>query len=167
MRTTGIRNLDANGERFKVEYRTGIPELANTISQQLTDGNLLAYSVAMLPPAPPWAVPVRVSFLFLVLSRACTIREAWLLSRGALVSPLTLNNIMQEVRRWRGTHSECSKSSRRRLRHLLHRQRIASPALQSKAPPSWLPKWLITGTYVRTRPAGGSRYRVESASGYF
>lgn len=62
----------------------------------------------MLSPAPAWGVPVRVSFFELVVSRACTIQEAWLLCRGALVSPFEQNNVMQKVWHWRGTRSERS-----------------------------------------------------------
>src|SRR5438309_2909516 len=72
----------------------------------------------MLPPAPCWAVPVRVPFLVLVLSGACDFKTAWLLSRGALVSPLDQKNILQKVRSWRGGRLIDSEKSRRRLHFL-------------------------------------------------
>jgi hypothetical protein len=54
-----------------------------------------------LPPAPKWAVPVRVPFHDLVLSRACSVRTAWLFSRGAKTSPLLQNLVLRRVREWR------------------------------------------------------------------
>jgi hypothetical protein len=41
---------------------------------------------------------VRAPFIVLVLSRTCTIRQAWLLAQGALVSPLDQSLILQRVR---------------------------------------------------------------------
>lgn len=55
----------------------------------------------MLPPPPKYAVPVRVPFLTLVLSRACSIRVAWLLSRGALTTPYRQSCILHKVCDWR------------------------------------------------------------------
>ncbi len=57
------------------------------------------HAVRNLPPAPKWAVAVRVPFVTLVLSRACSVREAWLLSHGALTSPLHQDCILENVQR--------------------------------------------------------------------
>lgn len=54
-----------------------------------------------LPPAPKWAVPVRVSFMTLMLSRACSFRTAWLLTHGALTSPFNQDLILEQVALWR------------------------------------------------------------------
>lgn len=55
---------------------------------------------SFLPP-PKWAVPVRVPFVTLVLSRACRLRTAWLLSHGALTSPLHQDCILKTVQAFR------------------------------------------------------------------
>lgn len=55
----------------------------------------------MLPPPPRYAVPVRVPFLILVLSGACSIRVAWLLSHGALTTPYRQSCLLDRVRDWR------------------------------------------------------------------
>lgn len=55
----------------------------------------------MLPPPPKYAVPVRVPFLTLVLSGACSVRVAWLLSHGALTTPLLQSCMLNRVRDWR------------------------------------------------------------------
>jgi hypothetical protein len=51
------------------------------------------------------AVPVHVPFLTLVLSRACSIKTAWLLSRGALTTPFRQSCILCRVREWRMTNA--------------------------------------------------------------
>ncbi len=50
--------------------------------------------------APRWAVQVRVPVIILVLSGACPIKTAWLLSRGARTSPFRQGLILDRVRQW-------------------------------------------------------------------
>jgi hypothetical protein len=45
-------------------------------------------------------VPVRVPFPVLILSGACSVKSAWLLSRGAMVSPFHQNQIHERVAEW-------------------------------------------------------------------
>jgi hypothetical protein len=54
-----------------------------------------------LLPAPQWAVPVRESFIALLLSGACAPREAWLIFKGAQVSPFQRPLILSKVRSFR------------------------------------------------------------------
>lgn len=56
-----------------------------------------------LPSAPSWATPVRVRFVFLVLSGSCRIRTAWSFSRGALTSPYIQDCMVDHVQEWRCT----------------------------------------------------------------
>ena len=45
-------------------------------------------------------LPVRVPFLILVLSGACTIRDAWRLSHGALTLPFYRRLMLERVNEW-------------------------------------------------------------------
>jgi hypothetical protein len=72
----------------------------------------------MLPPAPRWAVPVRVPFVVLCSPELAILRLLGCFHRGALVSPLDQNSILQKVRRWRGGRHIDSEKSRRRLHYL-------------------------------------------------
>ncbi|MGI9070573.1 MAG: hypothetical protein ACR2JB_04400 [Bryobacteraceae bacterium] len=60
-----------------------------------------AIRMARSPKTPRWAVPVQVPFLTLVLSGACTPKQASLLCRGALVSPFRQSVMLNDVRAWR------------------------------------------------------------------
>jgi hypothetical protein len=51
----------------------------------------------------PVLVSVRVPFLVLVLSGACSISGAWRLSRGALTSPYHQKQILECVELWEWT----------------------------------------------------------------
>lgn len=68
-----------------------------------------------LPLAPKWAVQVRVPFHELVLSRACSVRTVWLLSRGAKTSPFCQSLILHRVREWRKTDQWGHKKYLKRL----------------------------------------------------
>ena len=50
--------------------------------------------------APLHLVSVRVPFLVLVFSRACSVSAAWRLSRGALTSPYYQRQILDRVEEW-------------------------------------------------------------------
>jgi len=65
-----------------------------------------------LPPAPRWAVPVRIPFVVLVLSGACTIKTAWLFSHGALTSPLNQHRILERVQESRRKRDRASGNIR-------------------------------------------------------
>jgi hypothetical protein len=53
--------------------------------------------------APSQLVSVRVPFIVLVLSGACSISAAWRLSRGAMTSPYYQKQILECVEEWEST----------------------------------------------------------------
>ena len=54
----------------------------------------------MIYQAPVRFVSVRVSFVVLVLSGACSVNAAWRLSRGAMTSPYYQKQILERAEEW-------------------------------------------------------------------